>query len=315
MKKSNIPFTRIFLGLAFLVSLGVVLAAQNTPPKETDPITVSKDTEAEDIQIVVPPSGVGVPVLGHGSHWIGVQVSPVPDVLLSHFGIEQDGSVEKTGLVVVEQVIPEGPAAQAGVKRGDIILDFSGQKIESLQDLVEKVQDAKATQQTLTVIRDGKPQTLQITPAPRPNEARAFLSHLPHGHPAMRHMPRMPNHGPMPHHPGMKFGPEVWLGNPQQMMREMEEYFRQMQGGVDSEQLLILPEDNENDSVDMSGNIQGSGKRLEISSKTDADGTTKIHVKQVTQNGNDTEEKTWEAGSIDELPDEIRKDVQALFGR
>lgn len=242
---------------------------------------------------------VNTTTLAPASFWIGVQVAPVPDIFLAHFGAKK----ENAGRVVVEQVVPDSPAAKAGLKRGDVILQFAGKEINTLHDLVGQVSEAKETTKQIQIIRDGTKVDLNITPVPRPIEQMVMQGIPFHGR-AIMPQPLLPP-------PGMKLGPEIWIGprDPQKMMREMEEYFRQMQGGNDSDQLLILP-DQDNPSVKTSS----SGKQLSVSSITDKDGKTKIRVKQILKSGDSGDEKNWEVENIDDLPEEIRNEVKTLLG-
>ncbi|MDR2756934.1 MAG: PDZ domain-containing protein [Planctomycetaceae bacterium] len=249
-----------------------------------------------------PDSDKNVTTLAPSSFWIGVQVAPVPDILLSHFGVNKEK--EYGGRVVIEQVVAESPAAQAGLKRGDVILQFTGKEINSLHDLVGQVAEAKGTEQSIQIIRDGVKTDLKITPAPRPVEQIMMSGNPMFPGRSVISQPLLPP-------PGMKLGPEIWIGprDPQKIMREMEEYLRQMQGGVDSDQLLILP-DQDNQSTKTSS----SGRHLSVSSITDKDGKTKIRVKQVLKSGDDNDEQNWEVENIDDLPEEIRNEVKTLLG-
>ena len=275
------------LGAAPMVCLALVYA-ENQKTEEVQP----------EQQLVIDNE---LPVYAPSSHWIGVQVVPVPDLLVSHFGVKDDN----TGLVAVQQVVADSPASKSGVKRGDVIVKFGDEEIHSLKELVQRVAEAKDTEQTMVVIREGKPMELKVTPEARPEQPMAMR---PFGGPMpFRSIPMQPP-GNMP--PGMKLGPDVWIGprDPQKMMKEMEDYFRQMQGGIDGEQLLELPDEA---PIDM----QGSAHRLEMSSKTDSEGNTKIHIKKYVKDGDKVEEKTYEASGIEELPEDIRGEVQKLFGR
>jgi S1-C subfamily serine protease len=64
---------------------------------------------------------------------------------------------------------PGSPAAQAGLKAGDVLTHFDGVKIESLEhytELLGKATPGKAIK--LQYVRDGKTVTIEITPARRP---------------------------------------------------------------------------------------------------------------------------------------------------
>lgn len=79
-----------------------------------------------------------------------------------------DGSAKRAGAEVV-QVVPDTPAAKAGVKQGDVIIMVNGERIESSTALVAQIREMQAGQQApLTVIRDGQRITLDVTLAVKP---------------------------------------------------------------------------------------------------------------------------------------------------
>ena len=87
--------------------------------------------------------------------YLGVMIQPVTHPLAEQFKVKAGHGV------LVTEVQPDTPAAKAGLKTGDIILQFSGQKVSSpreLQNLVEKCKIGST--QSLTVLRDGKQVTL-----------------------------------------------------------------------------------------------------------------------------------------------------------
>ena len=71
--------------------------------------------------------------------------------------------------VRLSDVRPGGPADQAGLKAGDIIVEFAGQKVSNLQDYSDALIGAKVGQSVpIAVEREGKKVTLTITPTARP---------------------------------------------------------------------------------------------------------------------------------------------------
>ena len=95
---------------------------------------------------------------------------------------------QSTGILVVG-VISDGPADKAGMKGGyritdingtgielggDIITSADNETIENLQELSTYITDNKreGDQISLGILRDGKPQELQVTLEPRPKELR-----------------------------------------------------------------------------------------------------------------------------------------------
>ncbi|MBX6312377.1 MAG: PDZ domain-containing protein [Isosphaeraceae bacterium] len=95
-------------------------------------------------------------------HWIGVSVSPADEILR-----EQLDLPEGQGLVVTE-VVPDSPAAKAGLKKNDILLTFDGKPLGDIKALVDQVQAADGKSVSLKVLRGGKSLTLDIKPERRP---------------------------------------------------------------------------------------------------------------------------------------------------
>lgn len=64
----------------------------------------------------------------------------------------------------VGEVVPDSPAAKAGLKSGDVVTTFDGDTIEDARALTAVVREQAADSTVpLTFIRDGQPQTVDIT--------------------------------------------------------------------------------------------------------------------------------------------------------
>jgi serine protease Do len=60
--------------------------------------------------------------------------------------------------------VPDGPAKEAGLKTGDVIMSFAGVEVEDTRGLVRQVgNSAVGAAVRVTVLRDGKTQTLKVT--------------------------------------------------------------------------------------------------------------------------------------------------------
>ena len=89
---------------------------------------------------------------------IGVSVQPVPREALEEFGLK-----ERTGAVVAV-VAPKGPAANAGMEPGDVILEVNNRPIGSRDELVQTVMAlTPGTTVPVTVLRDKQRKTLNVT--------------------------------------------------------------------------------------------------------------------------------------------------------
>jgi serine protease Do len=89
--------------------------------------------------------------------YLGVNIGPVtPD-------LAQELNVRAGEGVLVMDVVPKSPAAEAGVQAADVIVMFNGKSVKEpreLQELVERTPIGE--ERPLTVLRDGKQQTLSL---------------------------------------------------------------------------------------------------------------------------------------------------------
>jgi len=107
---------------------------------------------------------------GHVRHaWLGVAIGDVKDgVKLGMDGEPgQKDQTAKAGparAAWVSQVLPHGPASQAGVHVGDVVTQIDKQKIEGAADVVDYVSGQKVGDKVkLAFLRDGRPGTVQVT--------------------------------------------------------------------------------------------------------------------------------------------------------
>ena len=89
--------------------------------------------------------------------WIGVSYQSVTDDIADNFGLNRAHGV------LVANVVPDGPAAKAGIKRNDIITSFNGQDVPDLRHFPRQVANARVGSTVDTVVwRGGKEQTLKM---------------------------------------------------------------------------------------------------------------------------------------------------------
>jgi serine protease Do len=89
--------------------------------------------------------------------WLGVMIQKITPDLAKSFGLkDSDGAL-------VGDVIPDGPADKAGIKRGDVIVRFDGQPIKEMENL-PKIVAATPPDKTVDVVvmRNGKKKTLKV---------------------------------------------------------------------------------------------------------------------------------------------------------
>ncbi len=89
---------------------------------------------------------------------IGVSVSSLTKQLGEYFGV-----AEGKGLLV-SSVRENSPAAKAGLKAGDIIVEVDGKEVKGNADLIRAINEKKEGDISLTIVRDRNRQTIQVTP-------------------------------------------------------------------------------------------------------------------------------------------------------
>jgi len=90
--------------------------------------------------------------------WLGVIVQTVTPELADTFGLE-----EKKGALVAD-IDRDGPAAQAGIQKGDIIIGFDGKEIKEMSELPLVVaQTPVGKKVTVVLLRNGKKVSKSVT--------------------------------------------------------------------------------------------------------------------------------------------------------
>jgi hypothetical protein len=97
-------------------------------------------------------------------YWLGIQVLPVPQAVRDQLGISG-----KEGLLV-EEVVPNSPAAKAGVAKHDVLLRAGEKSLREPRELVAVIEATKEGKIKLDLIHGGKPKTIEAAPAKRPKE-------------------------------------------------------------------------------------------------------------------------------------------------
>ncbi|MEE8484011.1 MAG: DegQ family serine endoprotease [Nitrospinota bacterium] len=89
--------------------------------------------------------------------WLGVVIQSLTPELAEALGMKD------TGGALVSNVAENGPAIKAGLKRGDVIIEFAGEKIKSHDVLPRIVASHKPGEKiSVSVIRDGKTKSFTL---------------------------------------------------------------------------------------------------------------------------------------------------------
>ena len=101
---------------------------------------------------------------------LGVQTQDLTEALAKALKLNPSagsGNAGNAGGAIVTQVVPDMPAAKAGVRQGDVITAIAGKRVLDAQSLANAEGLLPlATAQILTIMRDGKPLQLKFTLVP-----------------------------------------------------------------------------------------------------------------------------------------------------
>lgn len=94
---------------------------------------------------------------GSGSY-LGVNVAEVSPDRARELKLKEERGVE------IKKVEPGSPAEKAGLKDGDVVLEYNGQRVEGTESFIRMVRETPAGRTAkLQVSRDGNPQSLTAT--------------------------------------------------------------------------------------------------------------------------------------------------------
>ena len=96
--------------------------------------------------------------VGGGAGWLGVGVTEVNAEMMKELKLPAERGV------VLGKIVPESPAAKAGLKEKDVVTEINGQRVEGTEQfrrMIREIPSGRTAQ--LTVWRDGHTQTVNVT--------------------------------------------------------------------------------------------------------------------------------------------------------
>jgi serine protease Do len=90
--------------------------------------------------------------------WLGIEIQKISPALKKAFNLETSRGA------LVSSVLPNGPAAKAGLRSGDVIIKFNGKEVREMSQLPWLVGNTKPGKTVpIEIIRHGKKEMLTIT--------------------------------------------------------------------------------------------------------------------------------------------------------
>ena len=102
--------------------------------------------------------------------YIGVQIQPINDTSAKALGLKSSMGA------LVANVISDGPADKAGIETGDVIIEFDGKNIKSVDHLRNNVSISKPDDlYNLTVVRDGRKKSFKVKLEKMPSDEQLAI--------------------------------------------------------------------------------------------------------------------------------------------
>jgi serine protease Do len=113
-------------------------------------------------------------MLDEGSGWLGVETHEVTAEKARELKLSAERGV------VLGKIVPDSPAAKAGLKENDVVTEINGQRVEGtaqFRRMIHEIPGGRTVQ--LTVWRDGRSQTVNVTLGKAAERRHAFKMFTP----------------------------------------------------------------------------------------------------------------------------------------
>lgn len=163
----------LFMILAIVLFASASAFAQLTPPAPPPPPSPA-----------LPPEPMTFSFQFDGMNYMGVVTEEIDRENMSRYGMNSARGVG------ISRVSEDSPADKAGLKKGDVILQFDGEPVTSARKLFRLIGEA-APEQTvrLTISRNGSEQQVSVKLGQRENSSRAYRAMIPNQGELLRRVP------------------------------------------------------------------------------------------------------------------------------
>ncbi len=167
----------------------------------TQTVVVEQDPGRIEVVPEIATDDVNVLIGEEGSSWLGVETREVTPDKAKELKLSAERGV------VLGEIVPDSPAAKAGLKENDVVTEINGQRIEGaaqFRRMIHEIPSGRSIQ--LTVWRDGRSQTISATLGKSEERRRAMKMVTPTPGTFAFRMPEIPDIPSMEWNGNMLFG-------------------------------------------------------------------------------------------------------------
>jgi serine protease Do len=134
--------------------------ADGDEPEESTQVVVAADQDPMRIEVLpeIVTDDLNIMIGDDGSSWLGVETHEVTAEKAKELKLSAERGV------VLGKIVPDSPAAKAGLKENDVVTEINGQRVEGaaqFRRIIHEIPAGRSIQ--LTVWRDGRSQTISAT--------------------------------------------------------------------------------------------------------------------------------------------------------
>jgi serine protease Do len=209
-----------------------VLKMQRSTPQAV--VVEEEGSEQQEVTPFIQKDDVTIFVDGDGSGWLGVETQEVTA------GKAKELKLPAERGILVGKIIPDSPAAKAGLKENDVVTEINGQRVEGAAQFRRMVHEIPAGRSIqLTVWRDGHSQTLSATLGKSEERRHSMKMIAPSAGAFAFRMPDMPE---IPEIPSMEWNGGMLMGGQPRLGIDAEDLSGQLGaffGAPEGEGILV----------------------------------------------------------------------------
>ena len=194
---------------------------------------VQEHQEPAQVEVLpsIEPDDLNIVIGDDGSSWLGVETHEVTPDKAKELKLSAERGV------VLGKIVPDSPAAKAGLKENDAVTEINGQRVEGAAQFRRMIHEIPAGRSIqLTVWRDGRTQTISATLGKSEERHHATKMVAPTPGTFAFRMPEIPEIPSMEWNGGMLLGGQPRLGiDAEDLSGQLGAFF----GAPDGEGILV----------------------------------------------------------------------------